>query len=54
MAYKIQLWLKCSFGGCAKNATYKVCNRYNAEIGKYCATHATSILRDIEREENRK
>jgi hypothetical protein len=51
MAYKSKLWLKCSVHHCTKNASYKVCNKYNAEIGRYCSVHAEQKVKEVSRYE---
>jgi hypothetical protein len=51
MAYKQKLWMQCDASGCTAKATYKVCNRYNGEIGRFCSKHATSRLNELERYE---
>lgn len=52
MAYRTPIDLTCYVSGCSKRATWKVVNRYNAECGVYCATHAKSKEKELQRAED--
>ena len=49
MAYKLKLFMECNRFGCKSAATYKVCNRYNGEVGRFCSKHAEQALHELER-----
>lgn len=44
MAYKIALDVKCRKSSCNRQATFKVRNKWNDEIGKFCPKHADEMV----------